>query len=105
MTPQGTNAEAEGLRSAPLAERLRRLWRRRRSGPAFDIATADGDQERRLSTVEARVEHLEAQLEALQDALYRHQVLVEGNIGELRSRTDPEQLARDLSDDARKRGL
>jgi len=58
-----------------------------------------------LSTVEARVEHLEAQLEALQDALYRHQVLVEGNIGELRSRTDPEQMARDLSDDARKRGL
>jgi hypothetical protein len=105
MTLQGTNAEAEGSRSAPLGERLRRLWRGRRRGPAFDIATADGDQERRLTLVEARVEHLEAQLEGLQDALYRHQVLVEGNIGELRSRTEPEQLARDLSDDARKRGL
>ena len=105
MTPQGTNAEAEGSRSAPLAERLRGLWRRRRRGPAFNIATAEDDQERRLRTLEARIEHLEAQLEGLQDALYRHQVLVEGNIGQLRSRTEPEQMARDLSDDARKRGL
>jgi hypothetical protein len=105
MTTQSTDGEAGGSRSAPLAERVGRLWRRRRSGPALDAPAAKGDQERRLSTVEARVEHLEAELEGLQDALYRHQVLVEENIGELRGRTDPEQMARDLSDDARRRGL
>jgi hypothetical protein len=58
-----------------------------------------------LKTVEVRVEHLERALEGLQDALYRHQILDEKNISELRRRTDPEQMARDLSDDARRRGL
>ena len=58
-----------------------------------------------MKTVEVRVEHLETALEGLQDALYRHQILDEKNISELRRRTDPEQMARDLSDDARRRGL
>ena len=58
-----------------------------------------------MKTVEARLEHLETALEGLQDALYRHQVLDEENMGELRKRTDPEQIARALSDDARRRGL
>jgi hypothetical protein len=58
-----------------------------------------------LKTVEARVEHLETALEALQDALYRHEILDEQKIAELRRRTHPEQMARDLSQDARRRGL
>jgi hypothetical protein len=58
-----------------------------------------------LETLEARVEDLETALEGLQDALYRHEVLEKQDIGELRRRTDPEQMARDLSQDARRRGL
>jgi hypothetical protein len=51
------------------------------------------------------MEHLEAELEGLQDALHRQAVL-EGEHGEeLRRRPTPEQLARDLSQDARRRGL
>ena len=51
------------------------------------------------------MEHLEAELEGLQDALYRQAVLEGEHVGELRRRTTPEQLARDLSQDARRRGL
>ena len=58
-----------------------------------------------METLEARVQHLEAELEGLQDAVYRRAVLEDEHIDELRMRTAPEQLARDLSQDARKRGL
>ena len=61
--------------------------------------------EHRLETLEARMEHLEAELEGLQDALYRQAVPEGEHVGELRRRTTPERLARDLSQDARKRGL
>ena len=58
-----------------------------------------------METLEARVQHLEAELEGLQDAVYRRAVLEDAHIDELRTRIAPEQLARDLSQDARKRGL
>jgi hypothetical protein len=58
-----------------------------------------------LETLEARLERLEKALEGLQDALYRHEVLEEENIGELHRRTEPDQMARDLSQNARRRGL
>jgi hypothetical protein len=51
------------------------------------------------------VEHLEAELEGLQDAVYRRAVTEDERIDELRRRTAPERLARDLSEDARRRGL
>jgi hypothetical protein len=106
MTAKRTGERAaDRAWSSALAERFGRLWRRRISGPAFETPAADVDRDRRLKTVEARLVHLETALEGLQDALYRHQVLDEENIGELRKRTDPEQLARALSDDARRRGL
>lgn len=52
-----------------------------------------------------RIEHLEAALEGLQDAVYRQAVSHDREIAELRRRTEPEQLARDLSRDVRRRGL
>ena len=61
--------------------------------------------EQRLAALEARTEHLERELEGLQDALYRQAVLGDENIGELRRRIEPERLARDLDRDARRRGL
>jgi hypothetical protein len=88
-----------------MAEPVSRVWPRRSSGAALESAAAEVDADRRLKTVEARIEYLETALEGLQDALYRHEVLDKESIGELRRRTDPEQMARDLSDDARRRGL
>jgi hypothetical protein len=61
--------------------------------------------EHRLETLEARMEHLEGELEGLQGAVYRQAMLEDENIGELRRRIEPEQMARDLGRDARKRGL
>jgi hypothetical protein len=60
---------------------------------------------RRLEALEARIEHLEGALEGLQDAVYRQAVLEEEKIGEVRRRIAPEQMARALSRDARRRGL
>jgi hypothetical protein len=51
------------------------------------------------------MEHLEAELEGLQDAVHRRAVVEDEHIDELRRRTAPEQLARDLSEDARRRRL
>jgi hypothetical protein len=67
--------------------------------------TKPKDDQRRLKLLEARVERLETALEGLQDALYRQARLEDEQIGELRRRTEPEQIARDLSDHARKHGL
>jgi hypothetical protein len=56
-----------------------------------------------LQTLQARVERLENELEGLQDALYRHEVLQDKSNGELLRRT--EQIARDVSRDAVRRLL
>jgi hypothetical protein len=77
------------LMNAVLTERARRLRR----------------WQERLKTLDARVDHLESALEGLQDAAYRREVLEDEQIDQLRRRTEPEQMARDLSRDARRRGL
>jgi len=51
------------------------------------------------------MDHLEAALEGLQDALYRLAQRGDESIEELRRRTEPGRIARELSDDARRRGL
>jgi hypothetical protein len=91
--------------AAAVADRVRRLWRGRRSGKAIEPPVADVDWEQRFEAFEARIEHLETALEGLQDALYRHERLDKESFAELHRRTDPEQIARDLSRDARRRGL
>jgi uncharacterized coiled-coil protein SlyX len=62
-------------------------------------------RERRLETLEARIEHLEGALEGLQDAVYRQAVLEKEKLGEVCKRIAPGQMARELSRDARRRGL
>ncbi len=107
MEPQRTGEP--GTRSAePKAAAIRagviRLWRRG-SGARSGSESPDAGWEQRFETLAARVEHLEAELEGLQDAVYRQAVLEQENIADLRKRTEPEQLARDLGQDARRRGL
>lgn len=58
-----------------------------------------------MEILEARVERLEAMLEGLQDGIYRQAVFNDERLDELDRRTDPHQIARALSQDARKRGL
>jgi uncharacterized coiled-coil protein SlyX len=68
------------------------------------VAAQDG-WEYRMDALEARVKHLEAALEGLQDAVYRQAQLGEEKHEELRKRMEPGQMAIDLAEDARRRGL
>ena len=74
-----------------------------------DGALRDPEQdrrlERRLESTEQRLADLEAQVEGLQDALYRQARRGDDTHEELLRRTEPERIARELSDDARRRGL
>jgi hypothetical protein len=84
-----------------MTERLSRFWWRRRPSRR----SPEPDSQHRVERLEARVEHLEAELEGLQDAVHRRALAEDEQIDDLRRRTAPEQLARDLSEDARRRGL
>ena len=80
---------------------LRARTRGRSSGPdATDPSIAA-----RLEALEAQLRHVEAALEGLQDAVHRRALLEDERNDELQRRTRPAQIARDLSDDARNRGL
>jgi uncharacterized coiled-coil protein SlyX len=66
---------------------------------------SDEGWEKRVEALETRIGHLEAALEGLQDAVYRQAQLGEEKHEELRRRMEPGQLAIDLAEDARRRGL
>jgi hypothetical protein len=76
-----------------------------RSTAGDEPKTPDAAWEHRVEMLEARMEHLERALEGLQDAVYRQALLESERIDELRKRTDPAEIARELSRDARRRGL
>jgi hypothetical protein len=76
---------------------LERLRRRQRS--------LDRSSERRLIDLERRVSHLEELLEGLQDAVHRDSLRRDEETARLERRTGPREMARALSEDARKRGL
>jgi hypothetical protein len=63
------------------------------------------DRELRITKLEARVEHLDAALEGLQDSVYRQSVLEHRQIADLGRRTEPHEMARALSEDARRHGV
>jgi uncharacterized coiled-coil protein SlyX len=67
--------------------------------------TGQAGWEHRVEMLEARIQHLEAALEGLQDAVYRQAKLAEDKHDELRARIEPERMAVDLAQDALRRGL
>jgi hypothetical protein len=62
-------------------------------------------EQQRIADVEARMARLEAQLEALQDAVHRTTVRQDHRLDELQRQLDPATISRALSDDARRRGI
>jgi hypothetical protein len=78
-----------------LRERIGRLAQARRSA----------QQPEDLRGLTERLEHLEALVEGLQDAVHRNAVRHEERMAELDRKTEPEALAKALSEDARRRGL
>jgi hypothetical protein len=90
---------------AALTERLSGAWHARHPQPEVVDTPLEPELERRLAAIADRLDHVEASLEGMQDAMYRQSVLADERNADLRDRTDPERLARELSDDARRRGL
>ena len=90
---------------AAFADRMTAGWRARHPDPEPARGPLDPEVERRLQALAARMENLEAALEGLQDALYRQAQREDDTRADLRRRTDPDRIARELSADARRRGL
>ncbi len=61
--------------------------------------------DRRVEELSDRLERLETVVEGLQDAVYRESQRLEARIDEVRARTAPEEMARALNEDTRRRGL
>jgi hypothetical protein len=90
---------AQGAMRA-LAQGARGRWERRGSAKA-----PEQPWKQRVEGLEARLRHVESELEGLQDAVHRQAVREHENFEELRQRLAPDRIARELSDDARRRGL
>jgi hypothetical protein len=59
----------------------------------------------RVGQLEQRVDRLEAQLEGLQDAVHRDALRRDDQHASLERKTEPDEMARSLTRDARRRGL
>jgi hypothetical protein len=59
----------------------------------------------RIEVLERRVLHLEALIEGLQDSIHRESVRQQERILALEKKTEPSEISRSLSRDARKRGI
>jgi uncharacterized coiled-coil protein SlyX len=58
----------------------------------------------RISALEARIAHLESMIEGLQDAVHRNSIRSDARLKELGKQLEPDQLARALSAEQRRRG-
>ena len=92
-------------RAAALADRITGAWRGLRAGTEPAPSGSDPDLELRHAAVDARLTHIEDALEDLQDALYRQARREDETRADLQKRTEPKRIAKELSADARRRGL
>jgi hypothetical protein len=89
-----------------LLERVATMRRQASDASAAGVQPSPPDEdESPLAALEARVAHLEAALEGLQDAVHRDSVRYDERITELQRKLQPGEIARALSSDARERGL
>jgi uncharacterized coiled-coil protein SlyX len=75
---------------------VRKLLRRKGRTPEVDA---------RVAALEQRLGHLERLIEGLQDAVHRESVRTQKQLHELERKTEPGEINRALSQDARERGI
>jgi uncharacterized coiled-coil protein SlyX len=78
-----------------MLKRLRYGWR----------TSTDKGIESRIETLERRIDQIEGLVEGLQDAVHREWLRHDKQAADLERKTEPQQIARALTEDARKRGL
>ena len=98
------NPRGGAVRRVAILRRVGRLGRGRRAPDAAPQAP-DAGHERRITVLEGRIDQLEALLEGLQDAVHRESVREGGRIEALEKRSEPSEISRALSREARERGL
>lgn len=92
--------EREGL-----IARIRQIRRARAEAEQPAPLAANGPARAELRALEARITHLEALVQGLQDSVHRESTRQSKRISELEARIDPAALRKALSEDARERGL
>jgi uncharacterized coiled-coil protein SlyX len=93
-----TMREREGM-----IARIRQIRRQAEATARPDSHTTPAPD--RLEVLEARVAHLEGQLEGLQDSVHRESERHEKLIAGLRAQVEPGAMGAALAEDARNRGL
>jgi hypothetical protein len=81
---------------------------RTRETPIDFPPVADGDDletVERVQRLEARIAHLEALVEGLQDSVDREVQRLDSCVEDLRAKTEPVNMSRALSAEARRRGI
>ena len=99
------NPSGGPARRAAILGRVAQLGRGRRASDAASQAASDAGHERRIEALERRIDQLEALLEGLQDAVHRESIREGARIDALEKRSEPAEISRALSRDARERGL
>jgi hypothetical protein len=94
-------AKSSGTTAALLARLRTRVAGGGRGGRGVDPE----EVVERVGSLDARIDRLEAQLEALQDSVHRESARQEALIQALERKTDPEALTRALAEDARRRRI
>jgi len=87
---------------------LERLVVQHRSGKEKRNVADDAGRHQdrvRLETLENRLEHLEAMVEGLQDAVYRESARQGREIDQLQKKAEPAEIRRALGQDAREHGI
>ncbi len=88
-----------------LTARIRQIRRTADPSATARPQVAPKDDTVALQALQARVQHLEQLVEALQDSVHRESERQSKRITELEARTQPAALSVALSKDARERGL
>jgi predicted RNase H-like nuclease (RuvC/YqgF family) len=70
-----------------------------------DSEARRGTHDERVDALEARIKHLEQQVEGLQDSVYRESERHRQLIAELQAQIQPGAIGAALAEDARSRGL
>jgi vacuolar-type H+-ATPase subunit I/STV1 len=73
--------------------------------PVDEGVKAEAAYTEQIKALEARIAHLEAIVEGLQDAVHREAVRRGKQIEGLEAKTEPDEITRALSRDARERGI